>query len=107
MKLTLIAAVLALAAMAAEAPTEKPKPLTKEQAQALEILDLKFQRDSALMEKLTAQINQYRAEYNAITAKACTDAGFKECTVANGMITPKPVEVAAAPAKPAPTAKGK
>lgn len=102
---------LALSALAADAP--KPKPLSKEQAQALEILQLKFERDTALLDKLNAQLRQYQTEYQAITQKACTDAGFKECTVANGMLTPKPVEAAKAEAEPKPpqgkqvAAKGK
>lgn len=95
---------LALSALAAEAP--KPKPLTTEQKQALEILQLKFERDTALLDKLNAQLRQYQAEYNAITQKACVEAGFKECTIANGLITPKPVvEAAKAEAPPAKTAK--
>lgn len=92
---------LALSALAAEGPP-KPKPLTTEQKQALEILQLKFERDTALLDKLNVQLRQYQTEYQAITQKACIEAGFKECTVANGMITPKPVEAA----KATPAAKG-
>lgn len=95
---------LALSALAADALKPQPKPLSKEQAQALEILQLKFERDTALLDKLNAQLRQYQTEYQAITQKACTDAGFKECTVANGMLTPKPVEAAKAEAEAKPQA---
>lgn len=97
MKLTTLI-LLALSALAADAP--KPKPLSKEQAQALEILQLKFERDTALLDKINAQLRLYQTEYQAITQKACTDAGFKECTVANGMLTPKPTVEAAKAAPP-------
>lgn len=101
MKLAALIA-LALSALAAEAP--KPKPLTTEQKQALEILQLKFERDTALLDKINAQLRLYQTEYQAITQKACADAGFKECVVANGMLTPKPAEAAKAEAEAKPQA---
>lgn len=102
MRISIAVFALALSALAADAP--KPKPLSKEQAQALEILQLKFERDTALLDKLNAQLRQYQTEYNAITQKACIEAGFKECVVANGMLTPKPAEAAKAEAEAKPQA---